>query len=388
MKIFHLSDLHIGKQLHSYNLKENQQAALAQIVALAKGHRPDVVLICGDIFDRSVPSGDAYTVFDGFLQELAELTPQIPILIIAGNHDNPQRLSYARAFLEKHQIYLSASAPSHPGEHLKKVVLRDVHGEVNFYLLPFLKPGYVRHLFAEGTVTDYETAVREVLGREGIDFSQRNVLLSHQFYTNQGQKPQGCDSEQSVLTVGGLDNVDASVVEQFDYVALGHIHGAQMVKSPHIRYCGTPLKYSVSEEFHKKAVTMAELGAKGQEIQLTSIPLAPIQEVRRERGLLKEILGRATKENCHDFISVTLTDEKEPYRPKEQLEEVYDSILELRVDNTRTRNMLEPEGEGSALLQPMEAFRAFYQEMQGQPMGSEEEGIIASILEQWGGETI
>lgn len=161
-----------------------------------------------------------------------------------------------------------------------------------------------------------------------------------------------------------------------------------MVKSPHIRYCGTPLKYSVSEEFHKKAVTMAELGAKGQEIQLTSIPLAPIQEVRRERGLLKEILGRATKENCHDFISVTLTDEKEPYRPKEQLEEVYDSILELRVDNTRTRNMLEPEGEGSALLQPMEAFRAFYQEMQGQPMGSEEEGIIASILEQWGGETI
>lgn len=230
--------------------------------------------------------------------------------------------------------------------------------------------------------------MREILGREGIDFSQRNVLLSHQFYTNQGQKPQGCDSEQSVLTVGGLDNVDASVVEQFDYVALGHIHGAQMVKSPHIRYCGTPLKYSVSEEFHKKAVTMAELGAKGQEIQLTSIPLAPIQEVRRERGLLKEILGRATKENCHDFISVTLTDEKEPYRPKEQLEEVYDSILELRVDNTRTRNMLEPEGEGSALLQPMEAFRAFYQEMQGQPMGSEEEGIIASILEQWGGETI
>lgn len=210
MKIFHLSDLHIGKQLHSYNLKENQQAALAQIVALAKEHRPDVVLICGDIFDRSVPSGDAYTVFDGFLQELAELTPQIPVLIIAGNHDNPQRLSYASAFLEKHQIYLSASAPSHPEEHLKKVVLQDVHGEVNFYLLPFLKPGYVRHLFAEGIVTDYETAVREVLGREGIDFSQRNVLLSHQFYTNQGQKPQGCDSEQSVLTVGGLDNVDAS----------------------------------------------------------------------------------------------------------------------------------------------------------------------------------
>lgn len=388
MKIFHLSDLHIGKQLHYYNLKENQQAILSQIVALAKEHRPDAILICGDIFDRSVPSGDAYTIFDGFLQELAGLTPQIPVLIISGNHDNPQRLSYASAFLEKHQIYLSASAPSHPEEHLRKVVLKDVHGEVNFYLLPFLKPGYVRHLFEEGAVTDYETAVREVLGREGIDFRRRNVLLSHQFYTNQGQAPQCCDSEQAVLTVGGLDNVDASVVEQFDYVALGHIHGAQMVKSPHIRYCGTPLKYSVSEEFHKKAITMAELGAKGQEIKITSIPLRPIQEVRRERGLLKEVLGRATRENCHDFISVTLTDEKEPYRPKEQLEEVYDSILELRVDNTRTRRMLEAEGEGSVLLHPMEAFREFYQEMQGQPMGSEEEGIIASILEEWGGEAL
>lgn len=388
MKIFHLSDLHIGKQLYNYNLKENQQAILSQIVTLAKEHRPDAILICGDIFDRSVPSGEAYTIFDLFLQELSELAPQIPVLVIAGNHDNPQRLSYASSFLEKHQIYLSVSAPATPEEHLKKVVLKDGYGEVNFYLLPFLKPGYVRHLFDEGTVTSYETAVRELLGREQIDFSQRNVLLSHQFYTNQGQKPQCCDSEQAILTVGGLDNVDVSVVEQFDYVALGHIHGAQMVKSPHIRYCGTPLKYSVSEEFHKKAVTMAELGAKGQEVKVTSIPLTPIQEVRRERGLLQEVIGRATKENCHDFISVTLTDEKEPYHPKEQLEEVYDAILELRVDNTRTRNMLESEEEGSILLHPMEAFRAFYQEMQNQPMSSEEEGIIGAILEQWGGDTI
>ncbi len=388
MKIFHLSDLHIGKQLHYYSLKENQQAILSQIVSLAEEYRPDAILICGDIYDRSIPSGEACTIFDRFLQELSGITPQIPVLIIAGNHDNAQRLSYASTFLEKHQIYLSTSPPSRPEERLKKVVLADAHGEVNFYLLPFLKPGYVRHLFEEGAVTDYETAVREILGREQIDFTKRNVLLSHQFYTNQGQKPEPCDSEQSVLTIGGLDNVDASAVEQFDYAALGHIHGAQMVKSPHIRYCGTPLKYSVSEEFHKKSITMAEFGAKGQEVKITSIPLTPIQEVRRERGLLQEVISRATKENCHDFISVTLTDEKEPYRPKEQLEEVYDAILELRVDNTRTRSILESEGEGSILLGPMEAFRAFYQEMQGQPMGSGEEEIIASILSQWGGESL
>ena len=163
MKIFHLSDLHIGKQLRYYSLKENQQAVLSQIAVLAKERRPDVILICGDIYDRSAPSGEAYTIFDRFLQELAELTPQIPVLIIAGNHDNPQRLSYASSFLEKHQIYVAAEAPAGPEDFLKKVVLQDEHGEVNFYLLPFLKPGYVRHLFEEGVVTDYERDRKSVV---------------------------------------------------------------------------------------------------------------------------------------------------------------------------------------------------------------------------------
>lgn len=388
MRIFHLSDLHIGKQLHYYSLKENQQAVLFQIVNLAKKRRPDVILLCGDIFDRSVPSGEAYTIFDEFLQSLSKIRPKIPVLVIAGNHDSAQRLNYASSFLEKHQIYVSAMAPIEEGEYLKKVVLKDEHGAVNFYLLPFLKPGYVRHLFEEGVVTDYESAVREILNREQVDYRERNVLLSHQFYTNQGEKPETCDSETSVITVGGLDNIDVSVIERFDYAALGHIHGAQMVKLPHIRYSGTPLKYSVSEEFHNKAITLVTLGAKQEEVEITSIPLKPIQEVRRERGLLKEIIGRGTQENCHDFISVTLTDEKEPYRPKEQLEEVYDFILELRVDNTRTRNILESKEEEHILLHPMEAFRAFYQEMQHQPMNEEEEGIVASILDQWGGEEI
>lgn len=388
MKIFHLSDLHIGKQLHSYNLKENQQAILSQIVERAKENQPDVILICGDIFDRTVPSGEAYTIFDTFLQELSEITPQIPILIIAGNHDNAQRLNYASSFLEKHQIYVSVMPPRQPEEHLKKIVLQDTYGEVNFYLLPFLKPGYVRNLFEEGVVTDYQSAVKEILSREKIDYSKRNVLLSHQFYTNQGQKPQICDSEQSVITVGGLDNIDVSVVENFDYVALGHIHGAQMVKYPYIRYCGTPLKYSVSEEYHKKSITMVTLEEKKEEIKIDMIPLQPIQEVRRERGLLKEIIGHATKENCHDFISITLTDEKEPYRPKEQLEEVYDFILELKIDNTRTRSLMEGKEEAGFTMNPMEAFRTFYEEMQGQTMGEEEEVLMKEILEQCGGEAI
>lgn len=382
MKIFHLSDLHIGKQLYDYNLGENQQAVLSQIAAQARISRPDVILICGDIFDRSVPSGEAYTIFDHFLQELSEITPQIPVLLIAGNHDHAQRLQYASSFFERNQIYVSTMVPEQPEEYLKKIVLEDNEGEVNFYLLPFLKPGYVRHLFPEGVVTDYESAVQAVLERENIEYGKRNVLLSHQFYTNQGEKPETCDSEQALITVGGLDNIDVSLVERFDYVALGHIHGAQMVKYPHIRYCGTPLKYSVSEEHHRKSITVATLGRKGEDVQIDTIPLLPIQEVRRERGLLQEILARASQKNCHDFISVTLTDEKEPYRPKEQLEEVYDHLLELRIDNTRTRNLMEMEPVGDFTLHPMEAFRSFYQEMQGQPMNEAEEKMIERMLEK------
>ncbi|MFG6383040.1 MAG: exonuclease SbcCD subunit D [Lachnospiraceae bacterium] len=388
MKIFHLSDLHIGKQFYSYNLKDNQQAILSQIVELAKEYQPEVILICGDIFDRTVPSGEAYTIFDTFLQELSEIKPQIPILMIGGNHDNAQRLNYASSFLEKHQIYISVMPPTQSEEYLKKIILQDAYGEVNFYLLPFLKPGYVRNLFEEGIITDYQSAVQEILDRENIDYNKRNVLLSHQFYTNQGQKPQICDSEQSIITVGGLDNIDVSVVEKFDYVALGHIHGAQMVKYPYIRYCGAPLKYSVSEEYHKKSITMVTLEDKKEAIKIDMLPLQPIQEVRQERGLLKEIIGHVTKENCHDFISITLTDEKEPYRPKEQLEEVYDFILELKIDNTRTRSLMEGREEIGFALHPMEAFRTFYEEMQGQTMGEEEEALIKELLEQCGGEEV
>lgn len=382
MKIFHLSDLHIGKQLHYYNLKENQQAILHQIVERAQEYAPDAILICGDIFDKSVPSAEAYTLFDEFLNELSEYVPQTPVLMIAGNHDNAQRLNYASSFLEKHHIYVSVLPPQQENEHLKKIELQDEWGTVNFYLLPFLKPGYVRHLFEEGVVTDYESAVRQILAREKMDDTQRNVLLSHQFYTNGGTKPELCESETAVLSVGGLDNIDVSVIERFDYAALGHIHGAQMVKSPHIRYCGTPLKYSVSEEHHKKSITMVTLGKKGEEPVIETIPLIPIQEVRREKGTLKEILERATLKNCHDFVSITMTDEKEPYNPKEQLEEVYDHILELRIENSRTRGLMEEKNELDIRLQPMEIFRSFYEEMNQQTMSMEEETIVSKIINQ------
>ncbi|NLP15514.1 MAG: exonuclease SbcCD subunit D [Clostridiales bacterium] len=380
MKIFHISDLHIGKQLHFYNMKDDQIAILAQIVDRARELRPDALIIAGDIYDKTVPSAEAYTIFNRFLNDMSELKPDIPVLIIAGNHDSAERLNYASAFLEKENIFISVQSPGNEDEYLKKIVLKDEYGDVNFYMLPFTKPGHVRHLFDEGIVTSYDSAVKALIKRENIDYSKRNVLISHQFYISGDVSPETCDSEQVYITVGGIDSVDIEAVKDFDYVALGHLHGAQSIGMKHIRYSGTPLKYSVSEEKHVKAITMVTLNDKGSEPVIDRIPLYPIRDVRSEKGLISDIISRATDTNRHDYISITITDEDEIYRPKDQLEEHYDHILEVKIDNSRTRARLEAEDLEAAVLDPLEAFKQFYQEMQGVPMSSEEESIMIDVI--------
>ncbi|WP_124067650.1 exonuclease SbcCD subunit D [Clostridium sp. E02] len=382
MKLFHLSDLHIGKQLNGYSLKENQEAVLNQIVEYAGLEHPDAIMICGDIYDKTAPSAEAYTIFGNFLEALSQISPQITVLIIAGNHDSPERLSYAGSFLEKHRIHLSVFPPRKPEDFLKKVVLTDEYGPLNFYLLPFLKPGYVRQLCPDNPPEGYEQAVRMVLSRELVDKNQRNILLSHQFYTGGGMDPQTCESEQTVIMAGGLDRVDALVLQDFDYTALGHIHGPQNVFGERIRYCGSPYKYSVSEEHHKKSVTVLHMGKKGDKPELQFLPLCGIQDVRQERGSLKEVIRRATKENCHDFIRVTLTDEDEPYRIRERLEEVYDHLLELRVENERTREKLMDVEEPVPVLNPLEAFHQFYHAVRGEELSEEAQKIIETIVQE------
>lgn len=393
MRFFHLSDLHIGKHLHMYNLAQDQKYIFMQIVEKAKEYRPDAILIAGDIYDKSVPSGEAYQLFDSFLNSLAEITPVIPVLVIAGNHDSQERLQYASSFLARHQIYIATRPPQEEKEHLKKVTLTDSYGEVDFYLFPFMKPGYVRHFFPEEEALSYERAYELMLKREAIDSERRNVLVAHQFFVNQGKKPECCDSEQMNLNVGGVDSIDIRVVEDFDYVAAGHIHGPQTFENGKVRYCGTPLKYSVSEENHKKSITLVTLGEKGKEPVIETIPLMALHDVRRLKGSLDELL-EADDRLKDDYLSITLTDEKELYRPKDILSEVYPRILEITVDNSRTRNIYAgllsdglEAGEGMETLQsPLEAFREFYQLMQQQPLSESEEDIIIEILDEAGGD--
>lgn len=384
MKFFHLSDLHIGRQLHHYNLREDQERILGEVIDYAELIHPDSIIIAGDIYDKSVPSAEAVSMFDEFLTALSAIEPAIPVLIISGNHDSAERLQYASGILKKHQIHLAGIAPRTPEEYIEKVTLTDEYGEVNFYLLPFLKPAYVRRVFDEEIPETYSEAVRCLIEREKIDFcNRRNVLISHQFYTGK-DNPQTCDSE--TFSVGGIDNIDIGCVKEFDYVALGHLHGEQNVGMSHIRYCGTLLKYSVSESSHHKSLSVVTLKEKGTSPQIELLPLHPLRDVQKKRGQLEEILKQAEEKEKDDYISITLTDEVEPYKPKEQLEKVFSHILEVRVDNTRTRNKLQELDEELTIKDPLESFANFYQEMQGKEMGEEEQEIMMQILEEAKGE--
>lgn len=382
MKFFHLSDLHIGKQLHRYNLKEDQQVILKEVITYAKELRPDAIVIAGDIYDKSVPSAEAVNVFDEFLTDLSEITPEIPILIISGNHDSPDRLKYASEILKRHHIYLAGNVPERPEEHIEKVTLHDVYGEVDFYLLPFMKPAYVKNIFVDGTPETYSAAVKEIIKREKIDYKdKRNVLVSHQFYVGEkAESPETCDSE--VFSVGGIDNVDIGSVKEFDYVALGHLHGAQCIGKPEIRYCGTLLKYSVSESTQNKSLTVVTLKAKGEKPEIENYPLHPLRDVRKKKGTLDEIIKESRETEKDDYISITLTDEIDPYKPKEQLERIFSHILEIRVDNQRTRTKLKEMDEELVMKDPFTSFAEFYKEMQGREMNGEEETIMKEIFDK------
>ena len=382
MKFFHLSDLHIGKQLHRYNLKEDQQVILKEVITYAKELRPDAIVIAGDIYDKSVPSAEAVNVFDEFLTDLSEITPEIPILIISGNHDSPDRLKYASEILKRHHIYLAGNVPERPEEHIEKVTLHDAYGEVDFYLLPFMKPAYVKNIFVDGTPETYSDAVKEIIKREKIDYKdKRNVLVSHQFYVGEkAESPETCDSE--VFSVGGIDNVDIGSVKEFDYVALGHLHGAQCIGKPEIRYCGTLLKYSVSESTQNKSLTVVTLKAKGEKPEIENYPLHPLRDVRKKKGTLDEIIKEAQETEKDDYISITLTDEIDPYKPKEQLERIFSHILEIRVDNQRTRTKLKEMDEELVMKDPFTSFAEFYKEMQGRERNGEEETIMKEIFDK------
>lgn len=382
MRFLHLSDIHIGKQLHGYDLLAEQKEILQQILQVVKEEKPDALIIAGDIYDRSVPSGEAMGIFDDFLVSLSHLPFTMPVLIIAGNHDSPERLQYGKNFLKSHQIYISTMPPQDEKEHLEKVTLCDAWGEVDFYLLPFIKPGMVRHYMPQEAAEGEQSIIRALLEREQIDWNRRNVLLAHQFFVRGEVSPVVCDSEQIRLQVGGLDAVDCQVVQGFDYVALGHLHSPQSIGTETVRYCGTPLQYSVSEAGQEKSLTLVELEDKEDGVRIQQIPLRQSHPVRKLKGSIEELIALAGQEKNQDYVSITLTQEDIADNPRELLEPYFERILEIRVDNERIRHALEETVDSYEQLDPLEAFELFFEESQGRKINEEEKEVVTRIIQE------
>ena len=369
MKLIHLSDLHIGKRVNEISMLPDQNYILAQILSIVDEEKPDAVLIAGDVYDKTVPPAEAVTLFDDFLCHLAER--DVPVLIISGNHDSVERISFAARLLKRANISIS---PAYDGD-LTPVTLRDEHGDVAFYLLPFIKPAHVRRCFPDEKIETYTDACRVAISHLSLDDTCRNVLLTHQFVTG----AQSCDSEE--VSVGGSDNVDASVFDGFDYVALGHIHGAQNIGSNRIRYCGTPLKYSFSEEKHHKSVTVVNLGKKG-ELQLTLRPLTPLHDLRTLRGSFAEVTDKAfyEAEVCDDYLHVVLTDEEDIPEAVGKLRLIYPNLMKLSYDNTRTRaDQIIDAAEDTRRRSPLDLFDELYELQNNRPM-SDVQRVFAQEL--------
>ncbi len=332
MKLFHLSDLHIGLKLFDRDLSQDQVYVLDQVVSYVEKEKPDVILIAGDIYDKAAPSPEAVTLFDNFLLNLYSKKPDVTIMAISGNHDSAQRLNQYRSFLSRLNLYMIGIPPEAPDEYIEKVTLTDEHGKVNFYLLPFVKPSMAKKITQPDAADDekalsYNEAIHKMIERENINTAERNVFVSHQFYIPKGKKAEEIErADSETPKVGNIDAVDGDFLKIFDYAALGHIHKPTQVGGEQWRYCGTPMPYSVSEADQEKGIVLAELGEKG-EVSTRVLPLKPLHSVRVIRGDLEEVL----KQGCEDYVSIVLTDnaDLDIYDMQDRLRAAFPDLLNI-----------------------------------------------------------
>ncbi len=372
MKFAHLSDLHLGKRVNEFSMLEDQQYILKEILEILEAEAVDGVLIAGDVYDKSVPPAEAVALFDRFLWELSQR--KLPVYIVSGNHDSPERLAFGGRLLERSGVYLS---PVYDGGALQ-ISLSDAFGPLVLTLLPFLKPAHVRRFFPEEPTGSYTEALRTALAHIPLDPEQRNVLVTHQFVTGASR------SESEELSVGGADNVDAAVFEAFDYVALGHIHGPQSVERETLRYCGTPLKYSFSEAGHQKSLTLVELREKGS-VRVWTVPLRPQHDLRELRGTYEALTFRKNYEGTptDDYVHITLTDQEDVPNALEKLRVIYPNLMKLDYDNARTRAAGRiSDVQALERKSPLALFEEFYAEQNGQPMTPEQRAFSAGIMEE------
>ena len=416
MKVLHVSDLHIGKRVNGISMLDDQRYILRQILDIAEKRQVSVLLIAGDVYDKASPSAEAVTVFDAFLTDA--VAAGLRVLVIPGNHDSAERIAYAQGLLEKQGVCLP---PVYAGE-VERVELEDEHGPVEFWLLPFLKPGDVRRFFPNEEIgDDYSAALRAVLSACDIDQGKRNVVLSHQLVTAYGTAPDRADDE---IKLGGMDNVDVSVYDAFDYVALGHVHRPQRVGRDTVRYSGSPLKYSFSEARYDKSAALIELGEKkpgddvGECVSFELITLVPLHDVREVRGTLADVLAMgaaasdsladagasadgvcdkvalgngsrdgaasvaAVRDASQDYLHITLSDEHPQLDAMAKIHEVFPNAMMLDYDNVtvlvdRPQTQLTTDPDS---MDTLDLFSAFYESQVGNPLDDEQRDFAHKLI--------
>lgn len=372
MKFLHLSDLHIGKRVNEFSQLDDQQYILTEILRIIDEQKPNAVVIAGDIYDKSVPTAEAVSLFDWFLSSLSKRC--LSVFIISGNHDSAERLSFANEIMDSSGIYIS---PTFKGE-IKTVTLTDKIGEVCFHLLPFVKPANVRKYYPETEILSYDDAVKTVVENMNIDVSKRNVLVTHQFVTG------AVRSESEEASVGGSDNIDYKNFDKFDYVALGHIHRPQSVGREEVRYCGTPLKYSFSEANHNKSVTIVTMGEKG-DVKIETIGLSSKRDMVEIKGDYNTIVSKDfySALNTDDYYHITLTDEEDVIDAVAKLRVIYPNIMKLDYDNQRTRTNAEITLDDRVEEKtPLELFAEFYEMQNNQPLSDEQAQFLQELIEK------
>ncbi len=369
MKIFHLSDLHIGKMVHEYNMLEDQEYVLEQVLNLVDEYKPEVVIIAGDVYDKSIPSAEAVKAFDKFLTRLSN--KKVAIFIVSGNHDSSERLNFASSLLTSNNVYLKGTF----NEHIMKKTLTDEHGNVNFFLLPFIKPIDVREFYKEDKIESYHDAVKKVIEATEINTAERNIIVAHQFIT-------GAIQSESEINVGALDNVDYTVFDDYDYVALGHLHRPQRVGRDTVRYCGTPVAYSFSEAKDVKSVTMITFGA-DKVPELTFLPLKPLHEMLDLKGTMEEIMKHARTEA---YTRITLTDDDVIIDAIAKLKNIFPNLMTIRF---KDRNTNASSGVQSAEIiakkSELDLFCDFYEDQMGSKMNEDDIDYITQIIKSIGG---
>lgn len=370
MKLIHLSDLHIGKRLNEYSLLEDQRYILNQILGIIDEEKPDTVAIAGDVYDKTVPSAEAVELFDDFLYRISQKDTKV--FVVSGNHDSPERIAFASRLIDKSGIYLS---PVYDGKILP-VSVKDAYGEVNVYMLPFVKPSNVRRFFPNEDINSYTDAIKVAIREMNIDPDKRNLLIAHQFVTGASR------TESEDISVGGTDNVDASIFSDFDYIALGHIHRPQNIGSERIRYCGTPIKYSFSELKDKKSVTCVQIDGKNC-FSLKEIPLVPVRDMYEIKGTYLELTAQSYYRNMdrEGYFHVILTDEEDIMGAVDKLRTIYPNIMKLDYDNRRTSSIgMQGELSGFEKKSPAQLFDELYEKQNGTALSDEKREYINKLI--------